>query len=244
MAKQNFEFSSLARTSANHLLRSLALSGRQCHLMRQLDWYFDVISPFAYLQSEQLDAFERLGELRCKPVLFAGLLNHFGNVGPAEIAEKRRVTFERVAWVADRKGILLKLPGEHPFNPIPLLRFVVASGSTRHAVHAAFRFVWQEGKLPGTHPEEFVQLLAKFGLSHDDINRTAVKQGLMDLGEEAIKRGVFGVPTTVIDEEIFWGEDSLEMLQAYCANDAFFQSEALRAARSLRKGLQRKRSAP
>lgn len=212
--------------------------------MRKLDWYFDVISPFAYLQSEQLDALERLGELRCKPVLFAGMLNHFGNVGPAEFAEKRRVTFDRVLWVAHRKGIPITFPSEHPFNPIPLLRFVIASGCARPAVHAAFRFVWREGKLPSSHPEDFSQLLANFGLSTDDINAAPVKQGLLASGEEAIKRGIFGVPTTAVDEEIFWGEDSLEMLEAYCANDAFFSSEALRAARALPNGLQRKRGAP
>jgi 2-hydroxychromene-2-carboxylate isomerase len=209
--------------------------------MRKLDWYFDVISPFAYLQSEQLDALAQLGEIRYRPVLFAGLLNHFGNVGPAEIEAKRRLTFERVAWVATRKNIALTLPAEHPFNPIPLLRFVVASGCTRQAVHAAFRFVWQAGRLPGTHPLEFAQLLAQFGHSEDDINAAPVKQALLDFGQEAIERGVFGVPTTVVDDEIFWGEDSLDMLEAYCADHAFFRSGSLKAARALPNGLQRKR---
>ncbi|TAG78964.1 MAG: 2-hydroxychromene-2-carboxylate isomerase [Burkholderiales bacterium] len=212
--------------------------------MRKLDWYFDVISPFAYLQSEQLEELAQFGELRCKPVLFAGLLNHFGNVGPAEFAEKRRVTFERVAWVATRKGIPLQFPSEHPFNPIPLLRFVIASGCTRVAVHAAFRFVWQAGKLPSSHPEDFSALLTQFGLTDEQINAAPVKQALLDFGQEAIRRGVFGVPTTAVDDEIFWGEDSMEVLAAFCANDPFFQSGLLQAARSLPQGLQRKRSAP
>jgi 2-hydroxychromene-2-carboxylate isomerase len=62
--------------------------------MRIADWYFDFISPFAYLQSEQLHRLQPLVQIRYRPVLFAGLLKHWGNKGPAEVLPKRQFTYE------------------------------------------------------------------------------------------------------------------------------------------------------
>ncbi|MFM2398308.1 MAG: hypothetical protein RL341_465, partial [Pseudomonadota bacterium] len=149
---------------------------------KSVDWYFDVISPFAYLQSEQLDAIAQHANIQFKPVLFAGLLNHFGNVGPAEIEPKRRFTFERIAWLAYSKGIPVAMPPAHPFNPLPLLRFVIAAGCTREAMHAAFRYVWQQGKAPQDEVA-LAQLLQQFSLSTDALNSDAVKQQLRTHGE-------------------------------------------------------------
>jgi 2-hydroxychromene-2-carboxylate isomerase len=207
---------------------------------KSADWYFDVISPFAYLQSEQVDAIAQHVDIHFKPVLFAGLLNHFGNVGPAEIEPKRRFTFERIAWLAHSKDIPVVMPPAHPFNPLPLLRFVVAAGCTREAMHAAFRFVWQQGKLP-QHEAALAQLLQQFSLSVDALNSDAVKQQLRSHGEDAIAAGVFGVPSTVVDGRVFWGEDSTDMLLAYLRGDAFFTSPLMRAATQLPSGVQRKR---
>jgi 2-hydroxychromene-2-carboxylate isomerase len=206
--------------------------------MKKADWYFDVISPFAYLQSERLDEIAPLAQLQFKPVLFAGLLNHFGNLGPAEIAPKRIFTFEHAAWLAHTHGIAITMPPEHPFNPIPLLRFVIAAGSTREAVHAAFRFVWQQGNLPRDE-QAFSVLLSDFDLSSAALSTDAVKQQLHDHGAQAIAAGVFGVPSTVVDGRVFWGQDSTEMLRAYLQGDPFFQSELVRSAARLPSGAPR-----
>ena len=117
--------------------------------MTRLDWYFDFISPFSYLQSELLHTLPAEVDIHFKPVLFAGLLNHWDNKGPAEIAPKRRWTFEHCAWLAHQHAIPLKLPAMHPFNPLPLLRLCVVLGSTAAPVQRLFRYVWREGRLPG-----------------------------------------------------------------------------------------------
>ncbi|MCX7274029.1 MAG: DsbA family protein, partial [Burkholderiales bacterium] len=88
--------------------------------MKTLNWYFDFISPYAYLQSTRLDDFSQDVLVKCHPVLFAGLLAHHGQKGPAEIAGKRTFTYEHVAWLAERNGIALRFPASHPFNPLPL----------------------------------------------------------------------------------------------------------------------------
>jgi 2-hydroxychromene-2-carboxylate isomerase len=211
--------------------------------LKKVDWYFDVISPFAYLQSERLEEIAPHAQINLRPVLFAGLLNHFGNVGPAEIEPKRRFTFERVVWLAQQANIPVTMPAMHPFNPLPLLRFVIAASNTADAMHAAFRFVWQEGRVP-TDTAALAQLLARFGVDEAALGSEAVKQALHRNGQDATAAGVFGVPSTVVDGRVFWGQDSSAMLLAYLAGDAVFSSDLMRAAQNLPSGIQRPRRAP
>ena len=93
--------------------------------MHAAAWYFDVISPFAYLQ---LVRFDRLPEdltITYRPILFAGLLGHWGHKGPAEIEAKRLHTYRFSQWRADREGIRLRYPPVHPFNPLKALRLCI-----------------------------------------------------------------------------------------------------------------------
>ncbi|HEX5864057.1 MAG TPA: DsbA family protein, partial [Casimicrobiaceae bacterium] len=130
--------------------------------MPSADWYFDFVSPFSYLQCEQLPALERSLRVRYRPVLFAGLLKANEHRGPAEIPAKRRFTYRFVVWQARQLGIPLKFPAEHPFNPLPLLRLAIAADSEPEAVRRIFRFVWRDGRL-GDLPIEWAELIAELG---------------------------------------------------------------------------------
>lgn len=208
-----------------------------------IDWYFDVISPFSYLQFALLQ--KRRAELpagttlRYKPLLFAGLLDHWDNKGPAEIAPKRVWTFEHCAWTAHRHGIPFTVPAHHPFNPLPLLRLCVALGTTEEAVGRVFGYVWREGHLP-TDAAPWAALLAECGAAADRRDSDAVKQVLRAHGEEAAARGIFGVPAAAIGPRNFWGVDATDMLLAWLHDDAFFTSDGFRAAGALPEGVQRK----
>lgn len=114
--------------------------------MTRADWYFDFVSPFAYLQSEVLFRFEGKLDIRPVPVLFAGLLKHWGQKGPAEMATKRRFTYRHVHWVAEQNGIPFRFPLQHPFNPVRALRAAMALGASMGAIHEIFRFIWREGR--------------------------------------------------------------------------------------------------
>jgi 2-hydroxychromene-2-carboxylate isomerase len=213
--------------------------------MKKITWYYDFISPYAYLQSVKLADFTDVALLECKPILFAGLLNHWGQLGPAEILPKRQWTFEQVAFLAHRHNIAITMPPMHPFNPIPLLRLAVAlelSGQASIAnTQRLFKFVWLEGKLPA-HTDEVATLAGEFGLSIADIEDPQVKAKLRQNGEQAIAESVFGVPTSVIDGRKFWGFDAGEMLHSYLNDDPFWSSPVLAAAHHLPQGLQRPRA--
>jgi 2-hydroxychromene-2-carboxylate isomerase len=208
--------------------------------MNKIDWYFDFISPFSYLQSELLHRLPTETEVRFKPLLFAGLLNHWDNKGPAEIVPKRAWTFEHCAWLAHRHGIPMTMPAHHPFNPLPLLRLCIALGATPAAVQRLFRYVWREGKLP-TDTDHWAALLQELNTTPGMLDTPDVKQQLRNNGEQAIAAGVFGVPTAVVDNRCFWGLDGTDMLLAYLDGDPFFQSEQFKHAQTLPQGIQRKK---
>jgi len=186
--------------------------------MPTVDWYFDFISPFAYLQSEQLALLGPRARVRYRPVLFAGLLAAAGQKGPAEIPAKRAFTYRHCIWQAKAMGIPFKFPPEHPFNPLPLLRLAIACDCAPAAIHRIFRFVWRDGRLPDL-PIEWAELVGELGVPDADarIASAEVKGELRRNTDEAIARGVFGVPTLAIGDELFWGADSTRMAADYLA---------------------------
>jgi 2-hydroxychromene-2-carboxylate isomerase len=208
--------------------------------MKHITFYFDVISPYAYLAFEQLPkALKGLNyRLTYQPVLFAGLLKHHGQLGPAEIEPKRSWTYRQVQWLAHELGIEMQLPAAHPFNPLALLRLAVASQSeglpNRYVVETLFHHVWRGG-----HDAEDLQRLSVLGdllKPALDPNAAVVKDLLKAHTESAIDKGVFGVPTFEVDGRLFFGLDALPMLAAYLAGNEWFQSPDWDASASLPKG--------
>jgi 2-hydroxychromene-2-carboxylate isomerase len=205
------------------------------------DWYFDFISPFAYLQ------FVRLGELagarlRLRPVLFAGLLQHWGQLGPAEIPAKRRFTYRHVLWRARTLGVALRFPPAHPFNPLGVLRLAIACGAQREQVGALFDGIWRDGLDPEA---DWDALCASVALSGEQgramIGSDAVKTALRANTEQAIAAGVFGVPTLVVGGQLFWGVDATEMATAYLGDRALFDDGEMRRVSTLPSGRERPR---
>ena len=209
--------------------------------MTQATWYFDVISPFAYMQLTRLSNVPENVNLVCKPVLFAGLLNYWGQLGPAEIAPKKTFTFQHSIWRARRMGIEFKLPSRHPFNPLRALRLAVAMNDIG-SIQAIFRAIWVDGHVPD-NDDGWAGIQAAVGVDDGDmrIGVPEVKAALVANGEEAIAAGVFGVPTFVVGGEIFWGDDAFEMFLDYLIEPAMMGTDAMRKAANLVPSSERKK---
>ena len=208
--------------------------------MPSADWYFDFVSPFSYLQCEQLPTLERSVRIRYRPVLFAGLLKAHGHKGPAEIAAKRRFTYRFVIWQAAKLGIAFKFPAVHPFNPLPLLRLAIAADCEPSAVRRIFRFVWRDGRL-GDLPIEWAELMSELDVP-DAAARIAspeVKDALRKNTDDAIARGVFGVPTLAIGDELFWGVDATAMAADFVAQGCKFSDPEMARVAALPAGVER-----
>ena len=210
--------------------------------MRQIDWYFDFISPFAYLASARLSRLPAGVELRPRPILFAGLLQHWQTLGPAEIAPMRKFTFRHIRWLADRDAIDLKLPPMHPFNPLKLLRLCILLGADAALVQRLFRFVWAEGR-SADRAGDWQALLGELGVPDADprLEAAEVKRQLRLNTDEAIERQLFGVPSFVVDGEVFWGYDAMDFLLAYLRDPSILQAPGMREADALPDGPQRLR---
>jgi len=206
------------------------------------DWYFDFVSPFAYLQ------FGRLGELpgappRLRPVLFAGLLGHWGQLGPAEIPAKRRFTYRHALWRARAAGVPMKFPPAHPFNPLGALRLALACDARHDAVAAIFRCIWSDGLDPEARWDV---LSASVGLDAEvaraRVASSAVKEALHANTRDAIEAGVFGVPTLAVNGNLFWGADATEMAAAYLADPVAFEDEEMQRISALPVAARRART--
>ncbi|MCW5770817.1 MAG: 2-hydroxychromene-2-carboxylate isomerase [Rhodospirillaceae bacterium] len=206
------------------------------------NWYFDFVSPYAYLQSKLLHKFEGRAEIRMVPVLFAGLLGHWGNVGPAEFPPKRLATYRFCTWFARDRGIPFRFPPRHPFNPLQPLRLALALGAEPRKVHTIFDFIWGEGRDP-SDPVEWLALGMRLGLADPDAEagRPDVKDALRANTQHAIAAGVFGVPTLVIGREAFWGVDATDFALQYLDNPRLLQDEAYLRLADLPSGAERRR---
>lgn len=167
-------------------------------------WYFDVISPFAYLHLKQRQRWHPDLQVAFTPVLFAGLLKHHGQKGPAEIDGKRVHTYQYCAWWAKREGIALRMPPRHPFNPLAALRLLTALGSDAVAVARAFDFIWAQGRDPEAEWDALCAYLDA-GDAAGRVGDAQIKAQLLANTDRAIAAGVFGVPSLVVRDQVFWG---------------------------------------
>ncbi len=213
--------------------------------MKTLDFWFDPISPYAYLAFDALpDALQGLSiEVSYRPVLFAGLLAHWGQKGPAEIEPKREWTYRDVAWRAHCQHLRLDLPREHPFNPLPLLRLALACAApggtpSRWVVETIFRHVW-EGAGSAADPQRLSDLKTALQPVRDPSD-VALKAELRVNTEAAIGLGIFGVPTVVVDGQNFWGADALGALGPYLRGDPWFAGPQWHQAGQARGAVRRR----
>lgn len=214
--------------------------------MKHIRCYLDFISPYACLAFELLPQALRgvSYSVSYTPVLFAGLLKHHGQRGPAEIAPKRDWTYRQVLWLAHSRAIPLQLPASHPFNPLPLLRLALACSPehapgtpNRYVCETLFRHVWRGGAeaADAQRLERLTQQLAPLR----DPGSDAVKAQLRKNTEDAIAQGVFGVPTFVVDGKLFWGLDALPMLREYLLGDPWFDGPDWQGVGQAASGLAR-----
>jgi len=204
-----------------------------------LRWYFDVISPFAWLQWPKVQALAVTHAVTPVPVLLAAILSARGQKGPAEIPAKREFTYRHVLWQARRDGVPLQFPPAHPFNPIAALRTIIAAGSTLEAVDAVLGWTWREGQA-GDDAEALAPLLARLGLTADAIAAEPVKQALRANTDSALAAGVFGVPTLQVGDALFWGNDAHDFALAALADPALLDEPDMARIASLPVGAVRR----
>lgn len=186
---------------------------------------FDYLSPYAYV------AWHRIGPIAARhgrevepvPVLLAALLGAAGTRGPAEVPAKRAYLAKDTIRAAAVAGVRFAPPPAHPFNPLLALRVtgaVAELAARRRLIDALFAAVWGGG--PGVEDRATVVAIAdRVGLDGAALVAAATgepaKTRLRADTDAAIAAGAFGVPTILVDGELFWGNDSLEHVERFLA---------------------------
>jgi len=207
--------------------------------MRKIDWYFDFVSPFAWLCLARMRELPQDVKIVYRPVLFAGLLQHWGQKGPAELPTKRLHTYRYCQWWADAHAVPFRFPAAHPFNPLHHLRLAIAAGGGRATVETIFRALWTTGVDPAD-AKSFAMLAAELGVEAAQLGSAEVKATLRAGTDAAAAAGVFGVPTFVVERELFWGADAVDFLKVYLADASLFERDEMRRIASLPVGAVRK----
>jgi 2-hydroxychromene-2-carboxylate isomerase len=191
--------------------------------------YFDFVSPYSYLFHEKLFALIKSKPdvtFKTFPVLFAGLLNNHGTKGPAEIPAKREYVFIDSFRSARTLELPFRMPPTHPFNPLLPLRCVTAVEEiSADCEKDQFRFArellkscWGMGQ-DISKEDVIIKVAQKCLLDGPKLVQLSsspqIKEKLRRNTEQAIQAGVFGVPTAVIDGNIFWGSDRVDHLNCY-----------------------------
>jgi 2-hydroxychromene-2-carboxylate isomerase len=190
---------------------------------RTLRFLFDYVSPYAYLASTQIRALaaRHACDVETVPVLFAAMLDASGSRGPAEVPLRREYMVRDVVRLGRVLGVRIEPPATHPFNPLAALRTTgcVADGPVRwRLVDALFRAAWVDVQRVDD-PACVARVAAAAGLDGPaligEASATEAKDRLRRATEAAVAAGAFGVPTVLVDGELFWGVDSLPLLERF-----------------------------
>lgn len=183
--------------------------------MTNIDFYFDVISPYAFLAWKTLHDLPALRQVKIqpRPVLLGGILRSINSLGPAEIPLKRQWVYRDVMRTARLMGLEMNFPPQHPFSSLLAMRSLIYI-QQQHPEHLAkctntlLTAVWQGGQ-DLTDWTSIDACFRQTGLELDaaDCQTPEIKAALKQATDDAIARGVFGVPSMAVEGEIFWGHD-------------------------------------
>jgi len=196
-------------------------------MSRVIDFFFDYISHNAYLAWTQLEALANAEGCRVRPipVLFAGMLNHYGQMGPAEIRPKAVWMMRDVYRKAKRLGVPFAPPASHPFRPLTALRVTAlpdVEPRQKEVIDALFAAAWARGM---ELSDDAVVASVLDALGFDGMRLVArskdpaTKSALRDATDAAIARGVFGVPSMMVGDALFFGFDDFDHLRDFLRGD-------------------------
>ena len=199
-------------------------------------FYYDIVSPFAYLYVKQRQRLEDKLDIKPVPVLLGGLLRAAENKGPGEVAAKRPHTYQFCVWQAEKLGIPFRFPEHHPFMTVAAQRLLVEQNADWTMVERAFEYVWVEGRDPNLSWSEFCTYL---GLSADTPKpeNPEVKAKLIANTNQAKADGAFGVPALIVNQQCFWGIDTIDWVLDYLARPGMFEEASYAYAGNVPNGL-------
>ena len=189
-------------------------------MIKPFDFYFDFISPYSFLAHKEIIKIERKNSIKIKykPILLGGLHNLHGIKAPAFIPAKAKHMIRDCKLIAEKNKIKFKFNSYFPIKSLNLMRgvFVAEEDNYKsHYIDSIFNSIWQDGL--NMNDENVIQkVLKNLNINpktfHLRSASSSIKDSLRKKTNEAYEKGIFGAPSFVSNNKIFWGQDRLEFV--------------------------------
>ena len=198
-------------------------------MIKPFDFYFDFISPYSFLAHKEIRKIENKASIKVKynPILLGGLHNLHGIKAPF-IPAKAKHMIRDCKLIAERNNVKFKFNSYFPIRTLNLMRgvFVAEEDNFKnYYIDNMFNAIWQDGL--NMNDENIIQRILKnlnvnpktFALR---ATSSSIKDSLKKRTSEAYEKGIFGAPTFVSNNKIFWGQDRIEFVLKKLVNKLFF----------------------
>ena len=187
-------------------------------MIKPFDFYFDFISPYSFLAHKEIRKIEIKAQIKVqyKPILLGGLHNLHGIKAPAFVPAKAKHMIRDCKLIAERNNVAFKFNTYFPIRSLNLMRGVLVAEEDNiknHYIDNIFNTVWQDGL--NMNDEIIVQkVLKNLNVNPKTFSlrslSSLIKDSLRKKTNEAYEKGIFGAPTFVSNNKIFWGQDRIE----------------------------------
>ena len=187
-------------------------------MIKSFDFYFDFISPYSFLAHKEIIKIEKKNsvKIKYKPILLGGLHNLHGIKAPAFIPAKAKHMIRDCKLIAEKNKIKFKFNSYFPIRSLNLMRGALVAEEDNYKsyyIDSIFNAIWQDGL--NMNDENIIQKILK----NLNINpktfllrsaSSSIKDSLRKRTNEAYEKGIFGAPTFVSNNKVFWGQDRIE----------------------------------
>ena len=187
-------------------------------MIKPFDFYFDFVSPYSFLAHKEINKIEKKNsiKIRYKPILLGGLHNLHGIKAPAFIPAKAKHMIRDCKLIAEKNKIKFKFNSYFPIRSLNLMRGVLVAEEDNYKsyyIDNIFNAIWQDGL--NMNDENIIQKILK-NLNVNPktfllrVGSASIKESLKRRTNEAYEKGIFGAPSFVSNNKIFWGQDRIE----------------------------------
>ena len=189
-------------------------------MIKSFDFYFDFISPYSFLAHKEIRKIEKKNSIKIKykPILLGGLHNLHGIKAPAFIPAKAKHMIRDCKLIAEKNKIKFKFNSYFPIRSLNLMRGVLIAEEDNYKsyyVDSIFNAIWEDWL--NMNDENIIQKILK----NLNINpktfllrcaSSSIKDSLKRKTNEAYEKGIFGAPSFVSNNKVFWGQDRIEFV--------------------------------
>ena len=189
-------------------------------MIKPFDFFFDFISPYSYLAHKQIRKLEKENNIKInyKPILLGGLHKLAGVTAAAFIPSKTKYMIRDCKMIAEKHNIKFKFNTNFPINSLALMRGVFLAQNKKKLdqyIDFFFDAYWEDG-LNLNSDKILNSILTNLNINFNEfqliISDQKIKKKLTVQTTEAYNKGVFGAPSFIINNKLFWGQDRLEFV--------------------------------